>query len=319
MNRTLAQGVDAPIVSELTTIDASYLDGPSAAPAGTRVYLVVRRAQTEVLDLFEGDRVLFGRSPEATVTVDDARVSREHARFERAKGELWLEDLGSRNGTRLGDDVLRGERRRLASGDVVRIGDAEIVVAVAAGSTAGGRLETELARAAEAGGGHATVARLVVKSKQALEQAELGGSFLVEQQGEGEFAVLLPAGDELRSMLERLRHAGDVTFARYPEDGRTPAALWAKAAGPAATTAPRSTADLLPDIVIADPAMVKLFELARRVATAPMTVLILGETGVGKEVVAEQIHRWSTCAGGPFVRLNCASLPEALLESELFG
>jgi DNA-binding NtrC family response regulator len=64
---------------------------------------------------------------------------------------------------------------------------------------------------------------------------------------------------------------------------------------------------------------VKLFELARRVASAPTTVLILGETGVGKEVVAEQIHRWSTRAKGPFVRLNCASLPETLLESELFG
>jgi len=84
--------------------------------------------------------VVFGRSPEATVTIDDARVSREHARFERTKGELWLEDLGSRNGTRVGGDVVRSARRRLASGDVVLVGDAEIVVAVAAGSIAGGRL-----------------------------------------------------------------------------------------------------------------------------------------------------------------------------------
>jgi DNA-binding NtrC family response regulator len=65
--------------------------------------------------------------------------------------------------------------------------------------------------------------------------------------------------------------------------------------------------------------MVRVFELVRKVAAAPTTVLILGETGVGKEVVAEQIHRQSARAKGPFVRLNCGSLPETLLESELFG
>jgi transcriptional regulator with PAS, ATPase and Fis domain len=72
-------------------------------------------------------------------------------------------------------------------------------------------------------------------------------------------------------------------------------------------------------IIVADAAMVQVFQLARKLAAVQTTVLILGETGVGKEVVAEQIHRWSTRAQGPFVRLNCASLPETLLESELFG
>jgi DNA-binding NtrC family response regulator/pSer/pThr/pTyr-binding forkhead associated (FHA) protein len=315
-NRTLAQGPDGDIVSDSTTIDASYLESPGTQTAtGARVYLVVRRKQTEVIDVAEGDRVVFGRSPEATVTIDDARASREHARFERKNGELWLEDLGSRNGTRVGEDVVRGARRRLASGDVVRIGDAEIVVAVAAGSIAGGRLETELART-----DRAALVRLVVKDTAALEsvQADLGASLLVEQQGEGEYAVLLPT-DGLLPALERLRRAGDVTVANYPEDGKTAAALWAKVVGRVTKAAPRAIADLPASVVIADPAMVKLFELARRVASAPTTVLILGETGVGKEVVAEQIHRWSTRAKGPFVRLNCASLPETLLESELFG
>jgi transcriptional regulator with GAF, ATPase, and Fis domain len=56
-----------------------------------------------------------------------------------------------------------------------------------------------------------------------------------------------------------------------------------------------------------------------RIARTPITVLLLGETGVGKEIVAEQIHRRSDRAGKPFIKLNCASLPETLLESELFG
>jgi transcriptional regulator with PAS, ATPase and Fis domain len=72
-------------------------------------------------------------------------------------------------------------------------------------------------------------------------------------------------------------------------------------------------------LVLADRAMVKLFAVARRVAMAQSAVLVCGETGTGKEVIAERIHRESARGKGPFLRLNCASLPEALIESELFG
>ncbi len=71
--------------------------------------------------------------------------------------------------------------------------------------------------------------------------------------------------------------------------------------------------------VIHDPAMARLYDLAARVAEGPISVLLLGETGVGKEVLAEAIHRKSPRAAGPFLRLNCAALSESLLESELFG
>ncbi|WP_437756919.1 sigma 54-interacting transcriptional regulator [Sorangium sp. So ce1389] len=71
--------------------------------------------------------------------------------------------------------------------------------------------------------------------------------------------------------------------------------------------------------IVLDPAMQRLYALAERVAGAPITVLLLGETGAGKEVLAEHIHRRSPRAQGPFLRLNCAALSESLLESELFG
>lgn len=59
--------------------------------------------------------------------------------------------------------------------------------------------------------------------------------------------------------------------------------------------------------------------LAARAATSPATVLIRGENGVGKEVVAQAIHAASLCKDGPLIRVNCAAIPENLLESELFG
>jgi DNA-binding NtrC family response regulator len=71
--------------------------------------------------------------------------------------------------------------------------------------------------------------------------------------------------------------------------------------------------------VPADGPMAQVHRLVEHVAASSLSVLVLGETGTGKEVVAEAIHRFSKRAKGPFVRLNCAALPETLLESELFG
>ncbi|MBM4394246.1 MAG: sigma-54-dependent Fis family transcriptional regulator [Deltaproteobacteria bacterium] len=71
--------------------------------------------------------------------------------------------------------------------------------------------------------------------------------------------------------------------------------------------------------VVADPAMAAVMDRVRRVAPTDTTVLLLGESGVGKEVVAREVHRLRHGDRGPFVAVNCAALPEALLESELFG
>jgi len=73
------------------------------------------------------------------------------------------------------------------------------------------------------------------------------------------------------------------------------------------------------DIIGVSKAIEDLHELIHKVALTQSTVLIDGETGVGKELVARAIHRISSRAEGPFIRVNCAALPETLIDSELFG
>jgi two-component system response regulator AtoC len=309
-------------VSDATTIDATRLDAP--APVGPpRAYLVVREGATsQVIDLDEGDRIVLGRSSEATVRIDDAKASREHARVWRDRGVIHLVDLGSRNGTMLNGVVLRGEERALRSGDVVRIGAAEILVAEGASGGSdevGARLEAELRRL-RSDEARVSLVRVGASADDLARMSPaLAGAALVESQPDGDVACLF-AGEvgSIVSELKRLAPAAVIATAQAPTDGDSAAELWRRTRA-TPEPSPRRPVPALPGVVVADEAMVRVFELVGKVAAAPTTVLILGETGVGKEVVAEQIHRQSPRAKGPFVRLNCGSLPATLLESELFG
>ncbi|MDP2105129.1 MAG: sigma-54 dependent transcriptional regulator, partial [Desulfobulbaceae bacterium] len=93
--------------------------------------------------------------------------------------------------------------------------------------------------------------------------------------------------------------------------GKTVAAGLSFEAGPRAMTSRA--------IIGQDPAWLKVVAKAKAVASSTATVLILGESGTGKEVLARLLHEESERSGGPFVALNCAALPDGLLESELFG
>jgi DNA-binding NtrC family response regulator len=87
-----------------------------------------------------------------------------------------------------------------------------------------------------------------------------------------------------------------------------------EALGPALAGSPRSVG-----IVVADESMRAVYRVVDRIARGAINVLVLGETGVGKEVIAQAIHDRSPRAARPFLRLNCGALPEQLAESELFG
>src|SRR5271167_4486615 len=84
-------------------------------------------------------------------------------------------------------------------------------------------------------------------------------------------------------------------------------------------TAPAESTDVLHDIVVADPKMQQVIEFAKKVAPHKAAVLITGETGSGKELIARVIHQHSTRHAKAWVDVNCDALPEHLVESELFG
>jgi two-component system response regulator AtoC len=105
-------------------------------------------------------------------------------------------------------------------------------------------------------------------------------------------------------------------LAGFPGDGMPPPALMSIAPDP---PRPENAPALDCGIVLENAAMRELYGLAEKVARGTINVLILGETGAGKEILAERVHQASPRAAGPFVCMNCAALSDSLLESELFG
>jgi len=91
------------------------------------------------------------------------------------------------------------------------------------------------------------------------------------------------------------------------------------AAGQACTEIPVETKKYFGNIVAESESMLNVCEMIKRVAPTKTTILITGQSGTGKELVAEALHTYSARASEPFIAVNCAALPETLIESELFG
>jgi len=131
--------------------------------------------------------------------------------------------------------------------------------------------------------------------------------------------LLITAHGELRQAVEAIKSGADDYLLKPLDLDELKATIYDILGRKDRPAAEKSLPELPPNFVCRSPAMQRVIETAAVVAPSPVPVLILGESGVGKEVVANLIHRWSRRAAGPLIAANCAGLPESLIESELFG
>ncbi len=307
------------------------------------------------IPLWEG-ALNIGSVETADIRLDDATVSRQHAVLKISDERFLLEDLKSRNGTR-----IRGKRIQSAviePGITLSFGrvscviekvcedDLELGMRFPATSSpaAGARTAVETAVVGQA---EQLVIRLlpelIEQWKNKPANSELPRllamgiySFLpvisVDLQGDSgpeaplifsarrspeDTGVILefPAGsavlriqimsEESAKLLQPLLGAMAGLLADKPSAKPTPAS--------------EISPPPMPEPPAVDSSMLKIYRTAGRIAPSRLPILILGESGTGKEVLARYIHAASSVSSGPFLALNCAALPDDLLESELFG
>jgi DNA-binding NtrC family response regulator len=131
--------------------------------------------------------------------------------------------------------------------------------------------------------------------------------------------LMVTAYTNIRDAVEAMRD-GAVNYLSKPIDLEELLAIVRQATGlaPGALKVIEDK-ELPPKVVAASPLMQAVFGDASLIAASETRVLITGESGVGKEVLADVIHAWSARTNGPLVKVNCAAIPETLLEAELFG
>jgi two-component system response regulator AtoC len=324
-----------------TTITEDELESRGTGGEGLHV-LVISPEIFGAVPLPERGSVLVGRSAKAEVLLEDPLASRQHARLSLGE-DLSIEDLGSANGTRVRDAIIQARKPvPVAPGDPIGIGSTFLIVQRSRWSPGPrrlwshghfeNRLKDECLRA-ETTGGRFALLRLRVEASVGWTRVfpvlarNIQAPHLFADYGPSDYEALLldPNPEAVERIVEnlwaelRLAQLGArVGIAWYPRDGRSADALLGRANGqlrPGPTTRPTTVKGLQKPSAV----MQRVHDVAARAAAANINVLLLGETGVGKEVLAQMVHRLSPRADKPIVSLNCAGLTESLIESELFG
>jgi DNA-binding NtrC family response regulator len=280
-----------------------------------------------------------GRADNADIRITDPLASRLHARLHVAEGMFEIEDIGSINRTKVRDVALaHGERVAVLPGEAVTIGSTILMVQETRQAARNrrvwphthfeARIEEECARETRM---PFAIIRLAVEGNQPAGtiadtiSPALRTSDMLALYGPSDYEIFLPAtspdlGSAINNdLIGRLRAQSIVArtgIACHPRDGQTPEALVARSSE---RLRGRELPAPVEGVVVEDPRMRRVYGLAGSAARGAISVIILGETGVGKDVMAQEIHRLSPRAKAPFVAINCAAVSEGLLESELFG
>jgi two-component system response regulator AtoC len=283
--------------------------------------------------------ITIGRSTTADIQIHDPLASRRHAVLHIGE-TLTIEDLRSANGTRVRDVPIKSETHvPITPGEAIVIGGTCLMVQqnrapvgprrLWSHSYFENRVEEECTRC-RAEGTTFGIARIRIDRSASWMRvvptlvAELKPPHLLAAYGPNEYEVLFQGVDPveaerlLRCVVSGVREAGygaHFGVAWFPSNGRSPDALVAHACAPFRAASSAQSEQVGP----IEPVMQRIYEIAARAAAGNINVMILGETGVGKEVLAQTVHQLSPRSDKPIVCLNCAAFSETLLESELLG
>jgi two-component system response regulator AtoC len=301
--------------------------------------LIAGHGDPWTLELAQGTTLVIGRGEDADVRLVADGVSRRHAVLRVEAEGFTVEDLGSSNGTLVrGQPVPPQTTLGIAVGESFLVGEFVLLVRPLRSSASvrqvlsaeylEARLAEQCERARE--NDHQAFSLLCVRldSKPKSDPvrrlaAELKASDVFGRLATNAWAVLLidSTSAEVAELALRIERAlaalpadARVTVLEYPRDGTSASALLARA-----SRRDDDAAGATADVIVRSPAMLALHAQVEPVARTNINVLILGETGVGKDVLARHVHERSERRSGPFVRVNCVALAESLLESELFG
>lgn len=324
------------------------VDTPAELPRVRLVFLHAGGA--EVVPLEASRSYVVGREPPADVVVAEPSVSRRHVELRWTEQRLTVRDLGSRHGTRKNGVALADEAVTFDVGDELRLGQVRVLVhradddrraALLTDTALLRRLDEELLRSRLSA---RTGAVLLVRGPAATLRPHLAALASYEHAawvGDGLLLVCLPelggagehAAAEARAQTWR---ADDVALAWTPlpcpaqSSGALYDRLWAALEPLGSAQVARlgwgrqqrqvtPARDGVSRVVAKSRALQRVLDQAQRLAASELPVLVLGPTGVGKELVAELVHAWSPRRGAPFIALSCATLTTNLVMAELFG
>jgi len=299
--------------------------------------------------------VLLGEGPDVDLVVPGCRPGTGGARLSLQDGDAMIAKAGSMDGSPpCVNGVQVSEARRLVSGDILTLGAAELVFHGPLGRLPQPaildldhfreRLIEETERTKRTRRNLALVVievgdpgSLATEEVSKLLRSGMRQIDILGRLGLSEWGALLPETDQqavipaerLLQTISDLAPGARAGIARAPDDASdadpllTGARHAARCAPPGRVLSVSAAAARIRvgeiTMVAADLAMRGLLDLVGRLAPTKLPVLIAGETGVGKEVIAQTLHHWSERAAGPLVTINCAAIAPSLFESELFG
>jgi two-component system, NtrC family, response regulator AtoC len=325
------------MVEEGTTTEVGEGKDAVPPPVTSGLSLLVFDLDTSWRQVLPADgEIVVGRAESAGVRLGDRSVSRQHAKLVIEGDQAKVVDLGSANGVAVNGERVRGEAR-LQPRDLIMLGRATLVLV--ARKTPRHRVvapDELFARARPPRPYSVVLVSFNKTPRNAAAVAERAADHAdVAWISPRELVALFPGLASPRAREAAAAIVDDIDdsaparagCASFPVDGADLPELLARArAAVEEHDEARITHGTVrsieiggKNILVADPAMARLYGLLQRLAASDLPVLIQGETGVGKEAAATFVHAASSRSARPFLALNCATVPENLAESELFG